>query len=132
NELARETAAGLLSTGLFAGIKDSSGRMDYYEYMASARAEKPFTLLIGNDVIFTKARTAGADGVVSGVACAVPELMLGIDRAICAGSEEKIAKLEARLQEFIRRLDPLPVPLGIKAATELRGLQVGPPAVPLS
>ena len=45
-----------------------------------------------------------------GVACAVPELMLGLDRAICAGDEEKVARLEARLQEFIDWLDRLPVP----------------------
>jgi dihydrodipicolinate synthase/N-acetylneuraminate lyase len=132
NELAPETAAGLLATGLFAGIKDSSGRMEYFDHIAAARAATPFTLLVGNDVVFTKARTAGADGVVSGVACAVPELMLGLDRAICADDQAKIGQLETRLQEFIRWLDRLPTPLGVKAATEARGLQVGPPAVPLS
>jgi len=62
----------------------------------------------------------------------VPELMLGLDRAICAADEAKIARLEARLQEFIKWLDRLPTPLGVKAATELRGVTVGPPAVPLS
>jgi len=132
NELASETAAELLATGQFAGIKDSSGRMEYFERMKAARASNPFTLLVGNDVIFTKARTAGADGVVSGVSCGVPELMLGLDRAICTGDEAKTARLEAHLQEFIRWLDRMPVPLGVKAATEARGLQVGPPAVPLS
>jgi 4-hydroxy-tetrahydrodipicolinate synthase len=132
NELESGTAVELLNTGQFAGIKDSSGQMAYFERLATARAEKPFTLLVGNDVIFTKARTAGADGVVSGVACALPELMLGLDRAICASADAKVAQLEARLQQFIQWLDRLPVPLGVKAATELRGLPVGPPAVPLS
>jgi 4-hydroxy-tetrahydrodipicolinate synthase len=132
NELARETAAELLSTGQFTGIKDSSGRMDYFESMAAAQSATPFTLLVGNDVIFTKARSAGADGVVSGVACALPELMLGLDRAICAANEAKVERLEERLQEFIVWLDRMPTPLGVKAATELRGLKVGPPAVPLS
>jgi 4-hydroxy-tetrahydrodipicolinate synthase len=132
NELEAATAAELLSTGEFAGIKDSSGRMDYFERMAAVRASKPFLLLVGNDVIFTKARKAGADGVVSGVACALPELMLGLDRAICAGNEAKIARLDTRLQEFIGWIDRLPAPLGIKAATEARGLKIGPPAVPLS
>ena len=132
NELESGTAVELLNTGQFAGIKDSSGRMGYFERLASARAEKPFTLLVGNDVIFTHAREAGADGVVSGVACAVPELLMGLDRAICASDDAKVARLEARLQEFIEWLDRLPVPLGVKAATEMRGLSVGPPAVPLS
>jgi 4-hydroxy-tetrahydrodipicolinate synthase len=132
NELESGTAAELLATGQFAGIKDSSGRIEYFERMAAARSMTAFTLLVGNDAIFTKARSAGADGVVSGVACAVPELLLGLDRSICAGSADKTARLEARLQEFIRWLDRLPTPLGVKAATEARGLKVGPPAVPLS
>jgi 4-hydroxy-tetrahydrodipicolinate synthase len=132
NALECDTAVELLHTGQFAGIKDSSGRMEYFEQLAAARTEKRFTLLVGNDVIFTKARKAGADGVVSGVACAVPELIIGLDRAICASNEEKVVRLEARLQEFIKWLDRLPVPLGVKAATEMRSLHVGPPAVPLS
>ena len=132
NALDSSTAVELLEGGQFAGIKDSSGQMSYFETLAAARRRRPFTLLVGNDVIFTPARGRGADGVVSGVACAVPELMLGLDRAICAGAAAKTAVLEARLQEFIRWLDKLPVPMGIKAATEARGLKVGPPAVPLS
>jgi 4-hydroxy-tetrahydrodipicolinate synthase len=132
NPLESVTAVELLQTGQFAGIKDSSGQMDYFQTLAAARPARPFTLLVGNDVIFTPARGKGADGVVSGVACAVPELMLALDRAVCARSPEKVAVLEVRLQEFIRWLDRLPVPMGIKAATEVRGLQVGPPAVPLS
>lgn len=132
NVLESATAIELLESGHFAGIKDSSGQLEYIQSLADARAGNPFLLLVGNDVIFTPARKKGADGVVSGVACAIPELLLGLDRAICAGSEEKVGRLEARLQEFIGWLNQLPVPMGIKAATELRGLKVGPPAVPLS
>jgi len=126
-----ETALELLATGLFAGIKDSSGDFGYFERFQAARAETPFTLLVGNDVIFTRARSAGADGVVSGVACAVPELILGLDRAIAAGAAQQVERLEARLQEFISQIDRFPVPLGIREALAVRGLKVGPPAVPL-
>src|SRR5579864_393805 len=98
----------------------------------AARHERSFTLLVGNDSIFTRARREGADGVVSGVACAVPELLRGLENAICAGNESLVQQLDARLAEFIAQIDRLPVPLGIKAATEVRGLKVGPPAVPLS
>jgi 4-hydroxy-tetrahydrodipicolinate synthase len=75
NEIACDTAIDLMSTGRFAGIKDSSGRWEYYTRLRDLRASKPFTLLIGNDAIFTRARTDGANGVISGVACGVPELM---------------------------------------------------------
>jgi len=132
NELECTTALELLAGGHFAGIKDSSGQLAYFHRLAAARTGRPFTLLIGHDIIYAEARRQGADGVVSGVACAVPELLLGLDRAVCSGDHAKAAKLDARLHEFIAWLNKLPVPIGIKAATEARALKVGPPAVPLS
>jgi len=131
SELAAETAVELLSTGLFAGIKDSSGSIDYFERLLEHRNNRAFTLLIGNDVIFTRARAAGADGVVSGVACAVPELLIGIDRALLAGAAAQAARLDARLHEFIGWIDRFPAPVIVRVATEMRGLKIGPPALPL-
>jgi 4-hydroxy-tetrahydrodipicolinate synthase len=131
NGIACDTAIELLSTGLFAGIKDSSGDWDAFERLRAVRDALGFTLLIGNDAIFTRARLAGADGVVSGVGCAVPELMLALDRAISAGDAARTAQLERRLQEFLASIDALPVPVGIREAVALRGFKPGPPATPL-
>ena len=125
------TACKLLATGLFAGIKDSSGDWEYFTRLREQRAGTPFTHLVGNDIIFTRERRAGADGVVSGVACAVPELMLGLDRAIQAGDAAKTDVLEIRLQEFIARIDVLPAPVGVREALRLRGVKIGPHATPL-
>jgi len=130
--IACETACELLATGAFAGIKDSSGQFDYIARLHALRDTRWFTLLVGNDVVFTRARQHGADGVVSGCACAVPELLLGLDSAIQLGLQEKINRLEAHLQEFIHWLDRFPTPVGVKEATAARGLTVGPLAVPLS
>jgi 4-hydroxy-tetrahydrodipicolinate synthase len=130
-EIACQTALDLLATGLFAGIKDSSGDWECFTRLKTARDQRGFTLLVGNDVIFTRARLAGADGVVSGCACAVPELMLGLDRAILSGAEQKRQQLEARLQEFISWLDRFPAPVGVREAVALRGLKVGPHSAPL-
>jgi dihydrodipicolinate synthase/N-acetylneuraminate lyase len=77
-----ETARELLRTGQFAGIKDSSGDLPNFRSLAALKTERPFTLLVGNDVVFTVCRSEGADGVISGVAAAVPELMLGLDGSI--------------------------------------------------
>src|SRR5205085_12086391 len=77
NEISIDTACELLATGLFAGIKDSSGNFDHFLRLKTQRESTPFTFLVGNDAIFTRARSAGADGGVSGVGCAMPELMLG-------------------------------------------------------
>lgn len=129
--LSADTACELLRTGRFAGIKDSSGELDYFTQLHELRTRIPFTLLIGNDVIFTRARMEGADGVVSGCACAVPELLLGLDNAIVRREIAQIDLLEAHLQCFISWLNRFPAPVGVKEATAARGLKVGPLAVPL-
>jgi 4-hydroxy-tetrahydrodipicolinate synthase len=114
-----------------AGIKDSSGSMEYFGKLKALRETQPFTLLVGNDVIFAKGRAAGANGVVSGCGCAVPELMLAIDRAIAAGDDKGVEALDAMLQEFIGWLNRFPTPVGVRAAVSWRGVKTGAMSVPL-
>ncbi|MCS6953584.1 MAG: dihydrodipicolinate synthase family protein [Bryobacterales bacterium] len=131
NPLAPATAAELMSCGIAAGIKDSSGDFEYYRELRSLRADAPLHFLAGNDRIFVPLREGGAAGVVSGVACAVPELLVALDRAIVSGRQESKTRLEARLQEFLHAIAPFPVPIGIKEALAERGVKTGPHAVPL-
>jgi dihydrodipicolinate synthase/N-acetylneuraminate lyase len=130
SEIRCDTAMRLLATGLFAGIKDSSGRMDKFRRMQAAKRQAPFTLLIGADKVFAQARAEGADGVISGAAGAVPELLLGLEGAIRAGAAGKRDRLEARLEEFIAWTERFAFPAGLKEAVALRGLKTGPPALP--
>lgn len=131
NEIAVETAASLLRTGLFAGIKDSGGQYRYFEELLALSQEKHFTLLIGNDRIYTRARPQGAHGIVSGVACAVPELLVALEEAIAKNLPAQVEQLDARLQEFIAWHDRFPTPVVIKTAARERGLKIGPLASPL-
>ena len=131
NEIASETAASLLSTGLFAGIKDSSGDGEYFQRLASHSARGQFKLFMGDDRKYAAARASGADGAVSGVACAVPELLARLDRAIRESDTERTAKLDSRLQEYIEHIGPFPVPVGIKESVRLRKIKTGAFAVPL-
>ncbi len=117
NPIAFETARALFETGLFAGIKDSSGDASYFEQLIALKQHVPFTLLCGNDRIAHWAAASGADGVVSGCACAIPEIV--------------VSKKDALLQEFLDRIEGFPVPVGVKVATGLRGNKTGPLAVPL-
>jgi dihydrodipicolinate synthase/N-acetylneuraminate lyase len=132
NEIGSETLTGLLQTGRFAGVKDSSGSFDQFLRLKALRSRHPFTLLIGDDKIFTEARAQGADGVVSGVAGVIPELLLGIERAVCDNAAGRAQALDRRLREFIAWLDRFPVPCGIKLALAERGLPIGPEPVPAS
>lgn len=129
--IAEETAVELLSTGLFAGIKDSSGNLDYFARLKSLADSRHFTLLVGNDIVFTRARQAGADGVVSGVACAVPELLLDLDAAIQSNNTAEVERLEGCLQEFISWIDRFPTPVGVKVAVAARGIKIGALPVPV-
>jgi 4-hydroxy-tetrahydrodipicolinate synthase len=126
-----ETAVRLLQTGMFAGIKDSSGELETFATLARAREHHPFELFLGNDRIYAQALRAGASGVISGVACAVPELIVAMEAASARADCAKVEALDARLQEFIDRIDPLPAPVGIREAADARGLRAGPHAMPL-
>jgi dihydrodipicolinate synthase/N-acetylneuraminate lyase len=128
--ISRELAIELLSTGLFAGIKDSTASWDEFEALRAARERHPFTLMVGQDVVYARERMAGADGVISGIASAVPELLVALDRAIQARQEERAVHLDARLQEFVSWVGMFPAPAPIREASAVRGLRPGLPAVP--
>ena len=131
NELEISTALDLLSTGLFAGIKDSSGSWDYFTRLRDHATNKPYTIFIGDDRLFARARAVGAHGVVSGVACAVPELMLAIEAAVQCGEQDRVQALDARLNEFVQHILRFPAPMGIKEAVRYRHIKAGPCSIDL-
>ncbi len=127
------TAMRLIAAEGYAGIKDSSGDILNFRRMLAVRKHTPFTLLAGSDAIYAEARAEGGDGVVSGVAGALPELLSALDRSIRSGGPDGARmRLSARLLEFVAWCDGFPPPLAIKAALAVRGLKTGPPAVPLA
>jgi len=129
--IAIETVARLIDTGRFAGIKDSSGDWEYFERLLALRREGSFAVICGNDRIALRALAAGADGVLSGCASAVPELVVAMRKAQSAGDMARAEVLNARLAEFVDRIEEFPVPVGIKRAVEIRGQKGGEVAVPL-
>jgi dihydrodipicolinate synthase/N-acetylneuraminate lyase len=101
------------------------------EALLVLRQAHPFTLMAGNDRIFARARKAGANGAVTGVGCAIPELMLALDGAIASCRSDVVDRLDARVQEFIGRIDEFPTPVGVKAAVGTRKVKIGPHSSPL-
>jgi 4-hydroxy-tetrahydrodipicolinate synthase len=126
-----EVVRALIDSGNFAGIKDSSGDWQYFQKLAAFRAQNEFVLFVGNDTIYPQARRAGADGVVSGCACAIPEVLVKLEAAILSGNEERVERFTTLLNEFIAWTNRFPTPVAIKVATAARGLKIGPLAVPL-
>jgi 4-hydroxy-tetrahydrodipicolinate synthase len=130
--VALETIEELLREGAIHGVKDSSGDWEEHVRLLELRKRQPFTLLIGNDRLIVGARQNGSCGCVSGVACAVPELVLALDRAVRAGAQEVVARLDLRVSQFMDWMDRLPVPIGIREAVAARGVKLGPHPAPLS
>ena len=127
-----ETASGLLRSGAVAGIKDSSGDPALLEALLAARASSNACILVGNDRLLAYGQRHGADGVISGVAGMMPELIAALWSAAAADGSERHATLLRLLEECLDWLDQFPVPMGIKMAVNFRRLPAGPTAVPSS
>jgi len=121
NAISAELAARLLESRSFAGIKDSSGDRRLFATLGELRSRVPFSLLTGTDSLYRESRAAGADGIVSGIAAAIPELLVAMDRAMRAGDEERARHLDAHLHEFVSWVDRFPATIAIKQAAVARG-----------
>ena len=114
------------------GIKDSSGSL---ETLRLLKQESPDACcIVGNDSVLVPALQEGlADGVISGVACVLPELIVRIMKAgAVSGTTSELSALSSSLEMFIEQLDKLPTPWGIKLIAEARGLAQAAFPFPLS
>ncbi len=120
-----ETSLDLLSTGAFAGIKDSSGHWENFLKLQSTG----LPVLVGADTMYSRAARAGAAGAISGTASVLPELMVSIDRRARAG--EDTSDLDKKLAEFQDRAMSFPFPIAFRETLKIRGIDAGPHATPL-
>jgi 4-hydroxy-tetrahydrodipicolinate synthase len=132
NDVGSDCITELISEGPYSGVKDSSGDWNTFEALLELRSRKDFSLMVGNDSLFARGRAHGANGVVSGVASAVPELLVALRKAVDAGDTARVEKLDGRLREFIDWVCNFPVPIGVKEAVVQRGIKAGGHATPLA
>ena len=131
NDIAFSTIESLLNSGLYAGIKDSSGDAGICERLASLHAATQFLWFAGNERLYLQARSSGADGMVSGVAAAIPELIVALNRAIASNSMEQAMHLNGLLAEFLAWIDKFPGTVGIKQAAVSRRWKLDHFSLPL-
>lgn len=122
SEVAPDTLADLLASGLFSGVVN--------ECPFEKKAVYGCACFSGDDARFVAARSAGCDGALSPAACILPELMLGLDKAITGGDAERVGRLEPRLREFLDQIAVFPEPFGLREALAVRGVKTGMPATP--
>lgn len=119
----------LLRSGKYVGIKDSTIEWQGFERLIALRGGADFSLLVGNEVLYLRGRSAGADGIVSGVAAALPELIVAMDRAIGASDLDRAERLNIRLEQFLVGVNKFPAPSAIKQTAAARGWKLGDFAV---
>jgi dihydrodipicolinate synthase/N-acetylneuraminate lyase len=128
--IAIDTACSLIASG-YRGIKDSSGDPDYFASLVDACGDLGARLIMGSERLYGRFRRVGASSIVSGIAAALPELLVGYDKALCDGDEQAIARLGACLEEFVVWCEEFPAPMIIREAALLRKVPAGAPASPL-
>jgi 4-hydroxy-tetrahydrodipicolinate synthase len=131
NALSLDAARRLLGTGLFAGVVVAGDSMARITELAPLQPATGVAVFTGRDRDFVAARRAGASGIVSETAAAIPELIVSLDRAMQTGAAQTAERLEYRLHEFIDIAEALPPLVAIREACSLRGLKSGPAAGPL-
>jgi dihydrodipicolinate synthase/N-acetylneuraminate lyase len=130
SRLSKNLMKRLLSTGAYAGIKESSGRKGFFRALRKLQAQVPFQNLAGNERIYAYARSNGGDGIISGVAAGVPELIVALDRAILARNSTKVRILNGHLQTLLKTLGRFPAPVASVQAAIARGWRKDAGALP--
>ncbi len=125
-----QLATEFLSSGAFAGIKDSSLDSSMFNGLQKLKSTVRFQFLVGSEALYLQERRSGCDGIVSGIAAAIPELLVGLERAVLNGDIGKADRLNGRLQEFVEFVDRFPATVAIKQAAVARGWSLNQLAVP--
>jgi 4-hydroxy-tetrahydrodipicolinate synthase len=114
------------------GMKDSSGNTADLKPLGDARKQSDFSLFVGDDSLLLGALQAGWDGVVSGIASFVPELISAVYRSYRSGDEALATAYQATLDALIEEVVRLPIPWGVRTGLAARGIANGPFHLPPS
>jgi 4-hydroxy-tetrahydrodipicolinate synthase len=106
------------------GIKDSSGSLEILSHLSEHEVDA--CRIVGDDAALSAALQAEVcDGVVSGVACIAPELILALYEKRSTAAEQALVELIAQLRQF-------PTPWGLKWIAQARGILQAAFPLPLS
>ncbi len=130
--IAPGTAAGLCcEIPNLIGVRDSSGSLEMLNRVSvTGRGAARF---VGRGDMLVRALQAGCcDGIISGIAAVLPELIAGALDAYAAGDAERFGELASSVEDVMEQVKKLPIPWGFKLIAECRGLGKASFAVPLS
>jgi 4-hydroxy-tetrahydrodipicolinate synthase len=103
------------------GIKDSSGSLGILRALTESGLDA--CRIVGNDAVLAGALREGVcDGVISGVAYVLPELLLALYAEGQTPETAEFGELSRRLDEFIGAVGGFPVPWALKWIAESRAI----------
>jgi 4-hydroxy-tetrahydrodipicolinate synthase len=125
NRLALETIAAVADRVRVVGVKQSGADFTYHRELVALGREKNFIVLTGADTRLAEAMDFGCTGCVSGIADALPKLMVTVYRAFKDHEPMAVAEATAKVKAVGALLDTLEFPLNVGALVEAAGLPAG-------
>jgi len=114
-----ETVHRLLDCAQIAGLKDSSGDVDYLQRICEATNRRDdWTTLVGSENLMMQAIQLGAHGCVGGSGNVWPELLVELYQAACCHDKARINHLEKQLARLHKIFE-----FGQYATGSIRGLK---------
>lgn len=124
------TIARLSRHGNIAGLKESSGNMDFMREVLK-KSKAGFRVLAGSALIMLDAFQAGASGAVLGPANYIPDICLEIYRLYSRNDIQAARVLQQRILSMVQEVNVRAGIPGIKYALDLCGYTGGKPRSPL-
>lgn len=113
------------------GIKDSSGSLAILRDLTATHPDS--CRIVGNDAAFADSlREQVADGVISGVAGVLPELILSLYALRNKPESAEFLEKDRLLAAFIQQINAVPTPWGLKIIGDSRGIAPASFSQPLS
>jgi 4-hydroxy-tetrahydrodipicolinate synthase len=110
----------------FAGLKDSSGKLEEVPELLGAGGGRPFAVFIGRDHMILPALELGCAGAVTACANVAPRLFVELYRAFRQGQREEAARLQALVDPLRQAFALHTFPSVVKTAMEMTGIPAGP------
>jgi 4-hydroxy-tetrahydrodipicolinate synthase len=130
--LQKETVYTLISeVPNIVGIKDSSGSLEILRHLTEREVDA--CRIVGDDSVLSAALSAEVcDGVISGVACVMPELILGLYAREKHLESAEFSTYAQVLDQFVEQLSAFPTPWGLKWIAQARAILEPTFPLPLS
>lgn len=119
----------LAEEGLY-GIKDSSFDLITFSNFVNNVKKENFHFIIGTEAFAAAAVNAGAEGVISGLANAWPEIMGDLWKALEAGDMRKSGKLQLKVLKARTVMKSAPTLVVCYEILRMRGINPGQPRLP--